>query len=58
MNGLIKIRLSIKFNRQDRECLNEIELTAIKARQLKNPIPLLVHDLFVFSCYTGWLILI
>ena len=43
----------LKFNRHERECLNELELTAIKARDIENPIMQTVRDLFVFSCYTG-----
>jgi site-specific recombinase XerD len=47
------VNFKLKFNRQERECLNELELSAIKTRDLENPILQLVRDLFVFSCYTG-----
>lgn len=43
----------LKFIRQERDCLNDIELTAIKTRDLENPVFQLVRDLFIFSCYTG-----
>ena len=34
----------LKFNRHERECLNELELTAIKARDIENPIMQTVRD--------------
>jgi site-specific recombinase XerD len=43
----------LKFDRQERECLNEIQLTVIKTHDLENPTLQLIRDLFVFSCYTG-----
>ena len=47
------VNFHLKFNRHERECLNEVELCAIKVQDFENPILQKVRDLFVFSCYTG-----
>ena len=47
------INFHLKFNRHERECLNEIELSLIKNHEFENQMIQKVRDLFVFSCYTG-----
>ncbi len=47
------VNFHLKFKKYERECLNEIELSAIKNQELENPMLQKVRDLFVFSCYTG-----
>jgi site-specific recombinase XerD len=47
------INFHLKFDRHERECLNETELSVIKSYDFENPIIQKVRDLFIFSCYTG-----
>jgi len=47
------INYHLKFNRHERDCLNEFELSAIECHPLENPMLRRVRDLFIFSCYTG-----
>lgn len=47
------INYNLKFNRLERDCLNEFELSAIQSHSLENPMLKRVRDLFIFSCYTG-----
>lgn len=43
----------LKFKRQERDFLNELELSTIENTDLDNPMLQKVRDLFVFCCYTG-----
>ncbi|GMQ31636.1 site-specific integrase [Algoriphagus confluentis] len=46
-------KYQFKFNRHDRDYLNEEELNRLETKNIKNPRIELVRDLFVFACYTG-----
>jgi len=47
------INFHLKFDRHERECLNETELSVIKSYDFENPMLQKIRDLFIFSCYTG-----